>query len=478
MTRRPTAALGFAAACLLAGCSVGPTYHRPATAIPKAWTNAAATGSWPSAHWWKSFGSARLDTLMAEAHAANFDVAAAIARVRQADAQLRVAGAALLPSLNASAGASRQRSSMSSGPDHAILSRAPLTNSFSLDLTASYELDFWGANRALERAAKAQAAASRDDLLTTRLTVQASVANTYFDLLGQAERLRVARSTVANARQVLAIVRNRFRVGTATDLDVAQQESVVAAQEATLPPLEEKLRQDVNALAVLVGRMPESMPADLAGKPDSLGAIHVPEVRPGLPSHLLARRPDVRSAEQQLIAANADIDNARAQFFPAISLTTQGGLASAALDTLISHTGLVYSFGTSVLQTIFDGGKLSGQLEQQKGRYQELLADYRKSVVSAFSDVENALIAVGRTRALVQAERVNVATSLKAYRISRDQFRAGIVDITSVLTTQKALYAAQDALAQAQVSRLQAVVGLYQALGGGWGNLPPAAKAG
>ncbi len=478
MTRRPTAALGFAAACLLAGCSVGPTYHRPATAIPKSWANATATGSWPSARWWTSFGSARLDTLMAEAHAANFDVAAAIARVRQADAQLRVAGAALLPSLNASAGASRQRSSMSSGPDHAILPRAPLTNSFSLDLTASYELDFWGANRALERAAKAQAAASRDDLLTTRLTVQASVANTYFDLLGQAERLRVARSTVTNARQVLAIVRNRFRAGTATDLDVAQQESVVAAQEATLPPLEEKLRQDVNALAVLVGRMPESMPADLAGKPDSLDAIRVPVVRPGLPSHLLARRPDVRSAEQQLIAANANIDNARAQFFPAISLTTQGGLASAALDTLITHTGLVYSFGTSVLQTIFDGGKLSGQLEQQKGRYQELLADYRKSVVSAFSDVENALIAVSRTRALVRAERVNVATSLKAYRISSDQFRAGIVDITSVLTTQRALYAAQDALAQAQVSRLQAVVGLYQALGGGWGPLPPTMKAG
>jgi NodT family efflux transporter outer membrane factor (OMF) lipoprotein len=273
---------------------------------------------------------------------------------------------------------------------------------------------------------------------------------------------------VANAEEVLAAIRDRMEAGTATALDVAQQESVVAGQRATIAPLEQQIRQDGNALAILVGRLPEQMTV----KPEVLSGIRQPLIQPGLPSELLARRPDVQSAEAALVAANANIGNARAQFFPSIQLTGSGGFQSVMLATLLQHTGLIYAFGTSLTQPIFEGGRLEGQLEQAKGRYDELLQDYRKAVVSAFSDVENALVAVQKTAEEEDAQRTAEATARNAYEIAESQLRGGTVDITTVLNTQKTLFAAVDALTQARLAHLQAVVGLYKALGGGWGRAP------
>lgn len=472
--RRRAAGLSGAAAAmlLLAGCSVWDDYARPDTPKPAAWsTRLDAQAAWPSAAWWRGFGSPRLDALIGQAETANFDIAAAVARVRQADAQLRIAGAALLPTVGGTAGGTRTRSPYAQSAPETTTGPVPAASygdSFNLGLSASYEIDFWGKNRATEEAARAGALQSRFDARTAQLTVLSSVATTYFDMVGQGERLVVARQTVANAEEVLAAIRDRMEAGLATALDVAQQESVVAGQRATIAPLEQQIRQDANALAILTGRLPEQM----AVVPEPLSAIRQPVIEPGLPSALLARRPDVQSAEAALVAANANVGNARAQFFPSIELTGAGGFQSIVLGALLQHTALVWAFGTSLTQPIFEGGRLEGQLEQTKGRYDELLQDYRKAVVSAFSDVENALVAVQKTAEEEAAQRTAEATARNAYEIAEAQLRGGTVDITTVLDTQKTLFAAADALAQARLAHLQAVVGLYKALGGGWGGAP------
>lgn len=447
---------------LLAGCSVGDDYVRPETPPPARWSNADRNAPWPSAEWWRSFGSARLDELMARAREANFDLAAATARVRQADAQLGIAGASLLPSLSASVSETRARSSQAASST--TLTKARHTTTSSATLTASYELDFWGKNAAGVDAAAAAAEASRFDLQTAILTAQSGVATTYFEILGLQERIRLARDAVANAESILAVYADRQRAGTASSLDVAQQESVVAIQRAVLPPLERQMRQDFNALAILTGRLPE----DFSLSPESLDRMAVPAPGPGLPSELLTRRPDVQSAEASLRGANADIAAARAAWFPAIALTGQGGFQSLDLLKMMTAQSLLWSVAASATQTIFDGGKISGTVEQKRARFEELAQTYRKAVASAFSDVENALIAAEQATREVEAQQVSEATARRAFEIAQEQLRAGIVDITTVLNTQKTLFSTQDSLAQARLTRLQAMVGLYKALGGGW----------
>ena len=450
---------------VLAGCSVGDPYVRPETKPPAAWKNpavAAAPVAWPSPEWWRGFGSARLDELMRQGAQGNFDLAAAIARVRQADAQVSVSGASLLPSLSGSAGLSRQRGSMAASSSK--LTNPTYSTSTNTLLAASYEIDFWGKNTATLGSAQAAAQASRFDQQTAMLTVQSSIATTYFDLLGQQERVRVARESVVNAESVLQALRDRQSFGTASSLDVAQQESVVANQRATIAPLEQQLRQDFNALAILVGRLPE----ELALVPETLDRLRVPAVAPGLPSELLARRPDVQSAEANLRAANADIAVARAAWFPSITLTGQGGFQSLALTNMLDHSSLLWSAASSLTQPIFDGGKIAGTVEQKRARFDELSQTYRKAVASAFSDVENALIAVEKTAEEVEAQRVAEATARRAFEIAQDLMRGGTIDVTTVLNTQKTLFSAQDALTQARLANVQAVVGLYKAMGGGW----------
>ncbi|KIL99858.1 RND efflux system outer membrane lipoprotein NodT family [Paramagnetospirillum magnetotacticum MS-1] len=459
MTRIAVSALALV---LLSACSMGDEYVRPATPPPAGWKNAAQGNVWPGADWWRQFGSARLDELMARARAANFDLAAATARVRQADAQLGIAGASLLPSVSASASETRARGSQAASTSS--VSKARHTTTSSATLTASYEIDFWGKNAAAVDAAQAAAEASRFDLQTATLTAQSGVATTYFEILGLAERIRLVRESITNSEGILAVFRDRQRAGTATSLDVAQQESVLATQRATLAPMERQMRQDYNALAILTGRMPE----EFGLVPETLADLRVPVVGAGLPSELLARRPDVQSAEASLRAANADIAAARAAWFPAISLTGTGGFQSLDLMKMMTAQSLLWSVASSATQVIFDGGKIAGTVEQKRARFEELSQTYRKAVASSFSDVENALIAVEKAVEEVEAQRVAEATSRRAFEIAQAQMAGGIVDVTTVLNTQKTLFTAQDSLAQARLSQLQAIVGLYKALGGGW----------
>jgi multidrug efflux system outer membrane protein len=454
-----------AALPLLAACTLGPHYRRPDIPPPAAWVTPSDTSAteWPTGGWWRGFGSEDLNGLIAQAEHANDDLRAAIARIHQADAQRRIAGAPLLPSLELQATATRARApvagTVNNGTPHFVTG-----NDFAPLLSASYELDFWGKNRALLAAATASARASRYDRTTVELSVLAGVASTYFQALELRDRLAIAEANLDNANRILHGLRSEERAGIATGLDVAQQETVVATVNAAVPPLRQQLRQSLDALAILTGNAPEAIEVT-HGSLDELGQ---PLVRPGLPSELLARRPDVAEAEAQLIAANANIGAARAAFFPSISLTASGGYESAQLAGLLSPANRVWSLGAGLTQPIFQGGALLGQYQLAKGHYEELLADYHKAVISALANVEDSLIALQQTSDLVERQQQASATAQRAYEFAQRQMRAGTINVLTLLNTETALFSARDALAQAKFAHLQALVQLYQALGGGW----------
>ena len=453
----------IAAVVLLAGCSLGQHFQRPAAVTPPAWhTDAGTQPAWPAADWWRGFSAPQLDELIAQAQAANFDLAAAVARIRQADAQARIAGAPLLPTLGATGAITREREPPAASGKKVI--RPGDFTTINPGLAASYEIDFWGKNQAALEAAQATALASRFDRQTVELTVVTGVATTYFQILELHDRLAVAEANIASAEIVLKALQTEQTVGTATALDTAQQETTLAALEAQIPPLRQQLQQSIDALAILVGRPPETV--DVAG--GTLASLTQPTVAPGLPSELLARRPDIAEAEAQLKSAHANITVARAAFYPSINLTASGGVASTALTGLLGPTGLFYALSAGVTQPIFEGGALEGQLEFSKARYDELLQDYRKSVVSAFSDVEDALVAVQQTELQVQRQQDAVNKAQRAYDISLAQLQAGTVNLLTVINTENALFPAQDALVQAKYAHLQSIVSLYKALGGGW----------
>lgn len=455
------------AALAVPGCDVGPDYQRPAADIPDAYraTPQSADAAWPSADWWRGFRSAELTDLIDQAHRRNFDIGAAIARVRQADAEVRIAGASLLPDVSGTANASWQHDGVGTLSTGRAGSNASFdTHSYSAGLSAGYELDFWGRNRAARQAAIASAMFSRFDQQTVALTVVTNVANTWFTALSLADRLGVARRNLADAEQVLAVIRGRQDAGTASALDVAQQEALAAGERAVIPSFSNQLEQQVIALGILTGQPPEGITV----RPGTLTALTLPPVASGLPSELLRRRPDVAAAEAQLIAQNFNIKVARAAFFPSIQLTASTGYQATALNRLITPGGALASLAGGLTLPLFDGGTLRGELDLAKGRYDELLADYRKAVVQAFTDVDAALTAWRYTTEQEKLQRIAVETATRAATIARAQLGAGTVDITTVLTAETTQFNDEDLLVQVRLARVQALLNLYKALGGGW----------
>jgi outer membrane protein, multidrug efflux system len=456
---------------LLGGCDLGPDYQRPEVEMPLEFRASPATeaAAWPSEDWWRGFNSPELNALIEEARGQNFDIAAAVARVRQADAQVRIAGAPMLPLVTTTASASWQQVGATRG--FSGVSRGGSTTS-TIDvrdysftpLNVAYEVDFWGLNRAARQSAISDAMFSRFDQQVVALTVVTNVANAWFTALGFADRLVVAQNNLADAEQTLAVIRGRLDAGTASALDVAQQEALVAGQRAVIPGLRSQLEQQLIGLGILVGRAPEAITV----RPGSLNTLSLPLVSPGLPSSLLQRRPDVAEAEAQLVARNFDIKVARAAFFPSIQLTGTYGFSNAALNTLFTPGGTIASLAAGLTQPLFDAGTLRGLLEQAKGRYDEVLANYRKAVIQAFTDVEIALTTWRFTSEQEELQRRAVATAQRAADIARAQMLAGTVDITTVLQAEITLYGDQDNLALVRLSRVQALLSLYKALGGGW----------
>ena len=460
----------------LAGCNLGPLYERPAQDVPEAFraTADSAEAAWPPPEWWRNFHSPELDGLIARARAANNDLVAAAARIIQADAQARISGAPLLPSVTGTGnfdyqrtGSTRNRAgSLGTGGGGRYFD----SRSYSLALQVSYDLDFWGKNRAALQAAQATALASRFDQETVALTVVTSVANVYFQVLAGQDRLRVAQRNLADSERILAVFRARAAAGISTALDVSQQEALVAGQRANIPNFRNTIEQQRIALGILTGTPPERL--DVKG--GSLNDLPLPLVAPGLPSALLLRRPDVANAEALLVSANANIRAARAAFFPDVTLTAQGGLTSAALTMLTGPGTLVAQFAAALAQPIFDNGLRRGQLDQAKGRFAELAAGYGKAILQSFTDVEQALTALRYTTEQEELERRAVAVAQRSSDIANAQLQAGTIDIITSLNTQQTLFNDLDLLTQIRLARFQALVNLYKALGGGWQQDGPA----
>ena len=454
-------------AILLAGCAPALVSPEASLDIPAHYTQ-TPRGAPPQLEWWRAFHLPELTKFASEALEDSLDIEAAIARIEQADAQARLAGAVLLPTLS---GSSSVTNSQSSAFD--ALVRPQARTNHNIGLTASFELDFWGKNRAAAHAAEATTLASRYDAETVRLATLVSVANTYFQILAARERLRLVNENLTLSSRVLTLIKDRLAAGTATALDSAQQETVVNNLRAQIPPFRQSIAQNADVLALLLGRPPQRL--NMPG--GTLRAAMVPAVSPGIPSDLLVRRPDIASAQAQLESAHASLEAARAAFFPTISLTAQGGFQSFALNTLLDPKNSFYSLATSLTQPIFDGSRLQSQFDQNKGRQDELVATYRKSVLSGFSDVEKALAAIKYLAQQEALQRLSLASSQRAYELSEQRLKEGTVDLVTVLNTQQSLFSVEDALVQTRLARLQAAVSLYQALGGGWPRVSVPVKA-
>jgi multidrug efflux system outer membrane protein len=425
-------------------------------------SRAAPDAALPAVDWWRGFRSSELTGLMQAAQIYNLDIAVAIAQIVQADAQVGVSGAPLLPSITGTGTAEQMREPASSAGGG---SAPPTTFSqYNLGLTASYMVDFWGKNRATLYSAEENASVARYNREVVTLTTIVTVANTYFQVLAAQDQLRVARRDLAAAERILVLIRQQFTGGTASQLDLSQQEALVATQRASIPPLEVTLRQNIAALALLVARAP----ANFNVNGGTTTQIAVPRVTPGLPSELLYQRPDIRQAEAQLAASNFSVEAARAAFFPQIQLTAQTGVQSAALASLFGPGAWFYTLTAALTQPIFDGFLLESQLKQAKGVQLQNLQAYRKAVLSAFADVEKALVALAQFTRQEKLQTDAVTASRKAFDVSETQYRGGTVNLLTVLQTQQTLFTAENTLVLVRLSKLQAASSLFQALGGGW----------
>jgi len=416
----------------------------------------------PAVDWWRGFRCSELTDLMQAAQIYNLDIAVAVAEIVQADAQVGVSGAPLLPSITGTGTAEQMHEAASSVAGG---STPPTTFSqYNLGLTASYMVDFWGKNRATLYSAEENASVARYNREVVTLTTIVTVANTYFQILAAQDQLRVARRDLAAAERILMLIKQQFTGGTASQLDLSQQEALVATQRASIPPLEVTLRQNIAALALLVARAPANF--DVNG--GTTTQIAVPRVTPGLPSELLYQRPDVRQAEAQLAASNFSVEAARAAFFPQIQLTAQTGVQSAALASLFGPGAWFYTLSAGLTQPLFDGFLLESQLKQAKGVQLQNLQAYRKAVLSAFADVEKALVALAQFTRQEKLQTDVVTASRKAFDVSETQYRGGTVNLLTVLQTEQTLFTAENTLVLVRLSKLQAASSLFQALGGGW----------
>lgn len=454
--RIPTA-LSLACA-LLTGCaSHAPIAEPPPKVdVPEGWTLAGPSHAqeWPDKHWWQRFGSPTLTRLVDEGQSSNLELAGALARVRQAEAEARIAGVSLLPSANFYSDANRA----------VPIGSGSASTSASSGLQVSYEVDFWGKNKASVASAEASLDANRFDRQTVALTVTSGIVSTYLQVLSLHDQLAVAREHVANAEHVLKLVEAQQKAGAASPLDLARQRSVVAQQKSDIPGLMQQEREAQSALAILLGKTPQTFSVGQEG----LDTITLPEVSPGLPSELLSRRPDIRRAEANLAAANADVAVARANLFPSINLTGALGAQSSALLSLLNAPNLVANVSTSLLAPIFDGGRLKRERDLAIARKQELVQVYRATVISAFSEVDTAL---GQIHSLDEQRRLKTTEleqARQAYDLSEIRYKVGAEDLMTVLDTQRALSDVQNDMGILKLKRLQATVSLYKALGGGW----------
>jgi NodT family efflux transporter outer membrane factor (OMF) lipoprotein len=463
----------------LAGCALTPPYKKPEVDTPVAfkegqgeWIKAVPADALERGPWWELFQDADLTALASQVEVNNQNVALAVARYAQARALVAQQRASLFPSVDLTGNASRsgsrsQSTTTSSGAT--IAAGGGTRNNFSLAIGASWEPDVWGRLRAGVEQARASAQASSADLEAAKLSAQSEVATDYFNL----RQLDVARAiqaeTIAGYERSLKITQNRYNAGIAAKTDVLQAQTQLANAKAQQLGFEQQRAQLEHAIAVLVGKAPANF--SIPARP-VWNAI-VPDVPISVPSTLLQRRPDIAAAERRVAAANEGIGIARAGYFPSLNLSADAGLGAARIGDLFKASALTWSLGASVAQTIFNGGLTSAQVESARAQLDQAAATYRQTVLAAFQDVEDRLVAsrILQDQLLLRQEAAQASTLAEQQVLNR--YQAGQVSYTDVVTAQATAASARQAVAQAMSDREVAAVGLITGLGGGWKGLAP-----
>ena len=454
----------------LAGCTVGPNYTRPSASVPDAYRGTTAdqaitpgTTSLGTQKWWEVFQDEQLQQLIGTALRQSYDVRIAAARILQAQAQLGITRADQFPSITGAAQAARQRTAQApagAGVSFPAFESSVLEGSLSL----AWELDFWGRFRRATEAARATLLASEWGRQAVMTTLVASVAGAYFQLRELDLELEISKRTLVSRQASLELVKNQEEHGAASMLEVRQAEQLVFTAAAAIPDLERRIEQQENFVNVLLGQNPAPIPR---GRPLT-AQPHAPVVPAGLPSSLLERRPDIRQAEQQLVASNAQIGVAKAAYFPQISLTAVGGSQSTALSSLFSGPAAMWTLAGALSQPVFDAGRIRSTVRLAEAQRQEAVLVYQQTIQQAFREVSDSLVAYRKTQEFRVQQELLTRSAEDAARLADSRYQGGATSYLEVLDSDTRSFAAELSLAQARLDELDALVQLYRALGGGW----------
>ncbi len=467
---RLAATAAIAACVLFAGCMTGPDYERPAIDAPAQFQYAtAAAVVTADAAWWKAFGDPVLDALVAESLVHNDNVRIAVANLEQAAAVFTQSRSQLFPQIGYDASAARSRSPQPGLPPEVPRLIPNPDDAYRAGLSASWEIDFWGRIRRLTEAARAQALASDEARRSIIVSLVAGVATNYLQLRGLDAQLAIARQTLAAYGESVKLFGLQFKYGQISQMNVAQVQSQYETAAAQIPQIESQIAQTQDALSILLGRNPGPIER---GK--TIDELVPPAIPAGVPSELLERRPDLRQAEQALIAANAQIGAARALYFPAISLTGALGTSSNDLSKLFSGPSRAWSYAGQLVGPIFTFGAISGQVAQAEAARDAALWNYRLAIRNAFGDADNALVANGKIAEQLAAQG-RLVSSLKDYaRLARLQYNGGYAPYSTVLQAEQSLFPAELTLAAVRTSMLASSANVYKAMGGGWVDIADA----
>jgi multidrug efflux system outer membrane protein len=455
----------------LAGCAVGPDYKRPAMDGPTGFRRAATDTNAPSGTnsladlgWWETFQDPQLTAYVAEALTNSWDIKITAARVLQAEAAARITRSQFFPTINAGGDVYTTRTS-EKGPVPIPPGVNPQRGYGDVFLSMpAYEVDLWGRLRRANEAARAQLLATIEAQRTVRQTLVAEVATAYLDLLEFDLELDIAVRTFAVRTNSLELTQSRAQGGVASMADVYQSKILVFAAEASVADIHRRIEQQENLLSILLGRNPGGIQRGPALISQTIRA----EVPPGLPSSLLERRPDLRAAEQQLVSANADIGQAKAAFYPQVTLTGFAGFQSVALSDLFTGAAKTWQFGPAVTVPLFTGGRLRANLKQAEARFQESLARYQQTVQGAFREVSDGLVAFQRTREFRARQEERTQANRDATELANTRYEGGVTSYLEVLYNEQELFSAELNLALARRNEFLSVIQLYRALGGGW----------
>jgi len=453
----------LAGACMLAGCMVGPDYERPAVDAPGAFRfEAKATPNLADTRWWEQFGDPVLNGLVKSALEENKDIKIAAARVEEFLGRFGVTRAQLFPQVGLQGQGSRQQVSTTIANSLPPGATNPYGN-LALDLGVAWELDLWGKLRRASEAARADLLASEENRLTVILSLTTAVATSYVTLIDLDRQLEIAKSTAASRAEYFRIFKLRFEGGVVSQVELEQARSEYEYALSTIPAIEKLIGQQENALSVLLGRNPGPIARDRA-----IDKLVLPQVPAGLPSELLERRPDLRQAEQLLIAANARIGVAKAQFFPSISLTALLGTASASLSGLFQGAAKTWAYAGTIGQPIFTGGSLVSQLLVTEAQQKQALLQYQKAIQTSFQEVSDALIDQAKTREQLAAQARQVEALRDYARLARLRYENGYTSYLEVTDAETKLFNAELQYTQAQGQLFFALINVYKAMGGGW----------